>query len=112
MAAAYGRRLGTRTTHGSLVRTVLRPDTREPVAGTVRTTPRNGTVRASAPQTIARPRYSVSSNGPMAFTVLSYVIAATNAPVLPTSSAHHAQRSPRRKLVTAMALHMSPNRTL
>src|SRR5512135_2549706 len=73
---------------------------------------RKGAVTASAPQTMARPRYSVSSNGPIAFTALSYVIADTNATVLPTSSAHHAQRSPRRKAVTAMALVMSPNRTL
>ena len=63
---------------------------------------------ASAPQTRARPRYSVSSNGPMAFTVQSYVIADTSAIVLPTSNAHHAQRSPRRKAVTAMATRQQP----
>ena len=63
---------------------------------------------ASAPQTRARPRYSVISNGPMAFTILSYVIAETNATVLPASSAHQAQREPRRKAVTAIALHSAP----
>ena len=67
---------------------------------------------ASAPQTRARPRYSVSSNGPMAFTVQSNFMADASAIVLPTSSAHHAQRSPRRKAVTAMALAISPNTTL
>ena len=34
-------------------------------------------------------------------TVQSYVIAETNAIVLPTSNAHHAQPSPRRKAVAA-----------
>src|SRR5207248_4648398 len=82
------------------------------VAGSGRPPARNGAVTASAPQTRARPRYSVSSNGPMACTILSYVIADTNPIVLPTSSAHHAQRSPRRKAVTVMALPMSPNRKL
>ena len=73
---------------------------------------RNGAVTASAPQMRARPRYSVSSNGPMAFTILSYAIADTNASVLPASSAHHAQASPRRKAVTVMAIAISQNATL
>ncbi len=47
----------------------------------------------------------------MAFTIQSYLMAATSAIVLP-SSAHHAQRSPRRKAVTTMAPVMSPNSTL
>ena len=59
---------------------------------------------ASAPQTIARPRYSVSSNGPMALTIQSYRMADTSAAVLPTRSAHQAQGSPRRKALTAMAV--------
>src|SRR5262249_27880341 len=71
---------------------------------------RNGAVTASAPQTSARPRDSVSSKGPMASTILSIVIADTNAIVLPTSNAHHAQGSPRRNAVTAMALASSPNK--
>src|SRR5262249_38462805 len=73
---------------------------------------RKGAVPASAPQTSARPRYSVSSKGPMALTVLSYVIAATSALVLPASSVHHAQTSPRRNAVTAMTLPMRPNNAL
>ena len=85
---------------------------RQPVAGTRRAAGRNGAVMASAPHTSARPRYSVSSNGPMAFTVLSYVIADTKATVLPASNTHHAQGSPRRNAVTAMAVPRSPNRTL
>src|SRR5204862_2527670 len=60
---------------------------------------RNGTVTASAPQTSARPKYSVSSNGPIALTIRSYAMADPNAIVLPTSSAHHAHASPRRKAV-------------
>ena len=47
----------------------------------------------------AMPTYSDNSNGPMAFTVQSYVIAEPNAMVLPTSNAHHAHPSPRRKAV-------------
>ena len=39
--------------------------------------------------------YAVSSNGPMALTVMSYVIADNKPTVFPTSSTHHAQRSPR-----------------
>ena len=44
--------------------------------------------------------------------VAAYLIADTSAIVLPTSNAHHAQRSPWRKAVTAMALAISPNTTL
>src|SRR3954462_3560148 len=90
----------------------LQWETYQPVRGTGRAAARNGAVTASAPQTNARPRYSVSSNGPMAFTSLSYVIADTNAIVLPASNAHHAQFSPRRNAVTAMALPMRPKQTL
>ena len=71
------------------------------VCDPLRAAARNGAVTASAPQTMARPRYSVSSNGPMAPTVQSYAIAETNAMVLPTSNAHHDQGSPRRKAVAA-----------
>src|SRR5512134_319381 len=81
------------------------------VAGAGRSSARNGAVTASAPQTRARPRYSVSSNGPMALTVMSYVIADNKATVFPTSSTHHAQRSPRRKAVMAITLPMKPNKT-
>jgi hypothetical protein len=42
----------------------------------------------------ARPRYSDHSNGPIALTILSYVIAETKAVLLPTSSAHHAAWAP------------------
>ena len=59
---------------------------------------------ASAPKTRARPRYSDNSNGPMAFTIQSYLMAETNAIVLPASSAHQAQRSPRRNAVAVMRL--------
>ena len=61
---------------------------------------------------IARPRYSESSKSPMAFTVRSYAMADMNAIVLPTSNVHHAQRSPRRKAVTVMAIAISPKTTL
>ena len=67
---------------------------------------------ASAPHTEREPEVFRQLNGPMAFTVRSYVIAEPRATVLPTSSAHHAQRSPRRKAVAAMALPRRPNRTL
>ena len=39
-------------------------------------------------------------------------MADTSAMVLPTSNAHHAQRSPWRKAVTAMALPINPNTAL
>src|SRR5688572_3155182 len=81
----------------------------QPVAPTGRSTSRKGAVTASAPRTSARPRYSVSSNGPMAFTIQSYLIADPRATVLPSSSAHHAQRSPRRNAVTAITLAKNPN---
>jgi len=48
----------------------------------------------------------------MAFTIRSYVMADTNATVLPMSNAHHAQPSLRRKAVTVMATAISPNATL
>ena len=61
---------------------------------------------------MARPRYSDSSNGPMAFTIQSYLMADTNAIVFPTSNAHHAQPSPRRNAVTAMATDIMPKAAL
>src|SRR5512138_2694384 len=48
-----------------------RSETRQLDTATRRARTWNGAVMMSAPQTIARPRYSVSSNGPIAFTVLS-----------------------------------------
>ena len=48
----------------------------------------------------------------MAPTVQSYVIAAPNAIVLPTSNAHHAHPSPRRKAVAVMAIATSANATM
>jgi hypothetical protein len=65
-------------------------------------------VTARLPYITARPRYSDHSNGPIAPTILSYVIAETNAMVLPASSAHHAQRSPRRNAVAAIATASRP----
>src|SRR5262245_30720767 len=70
---------------------------------------RNGAVAASAPTTVTRPRYSVSSNGPMAFTVQSYLMADTSAMMLQASSVHHAHAAPRRNAVAAMAPPISPN---
>lgn len=58
---------------------------------------------------MAMPTYSSISNGPMARTIRSYVIGAPYAIVLPTSSAHQAQRSPRRNAVAAMAIAISAN---
>ena len=46
-------------------------DTCQPVVRTVRPVGANGAVTARAPHTITRPRYSVSSNGPMALTIQS-----------------------------------------
>ena len=68
-----------------------------------------GAVTARAHRTNASPRYSVSSNGPMAFTIQSYRMADTSAMVLLASNVHQAQRSPRRKAVTAMRLPINPN---
>src|SRR5436190_1332119 len=73
---------------------------------------RKGAVKASATQVAARPTYSDISKGPIAFTIQSYRIAAPSAIVLPKSSAHHAQRSPRRKAVAAIPTPSSPNATL
>jgi hypothetical protein len=47
----------------------------------------------------------------MAFTILTMDIADANATELPTSKVHHAQRSPKRNEVTAMALPINPNST-
>src|SRR5215470_19286311 len=73
---------------------------------------RAGAVTARLPYITARPRYSDHSNGPIAPTILSYVIAETNATVLPASSAHHAQRSPRRNAVAAIAIANRPKATM
>ncbi len=97
------------------VRTQLRTVPRlisQPLVRLVAWLLRKGAVTASAVQTAARPMYSVSSNGPMAFTLQSYLIADTSAMVLPVSKAHQAQRSPRRKAVTVMALAISPNKVV
>ena len=48
----------------------------------------------------------------MAPTVKSYVIAAPYAIVLPTSNAHQAQGSPRRKAVALTAMASSPKATI
>src|SRR5262249_55355925 len=61
---------------------------------------------------MASPRYSETSNGPMAFTIQSYLIADARVMTLPASNAHQAHVSPRRNAVTAMALATIPNATL